>query len=724
MTDARIDGNSRQAITAVSSADGNTIVRPYVDPTSHRLLVDIIGGGTTTVDVGTTTTLAPGSSATVVNSGTTTNAIFDFGIPAGVQGNQGIQGVQGNPGTNGTNGTNAIILDTSSTSTTIGTGSKTFTVGSATNSWAVGEWLIIASRANQANYMTGPITNYTGTSVTVNVIAIGGSGTFTDWNVSLSGVKGADGTGTVTTVSVATANGFSGSVANATTTPAITIVAGAITPTSVNGLTLASQAIGFTIAGGTTSKTLTVPLDASVSGTNTGDQTITLTGNVSGSGTGSFAATIATSVALAGSPTTTTQTASDNSTKIATTAFTQAAIANAIAGVDPAISVIVATTAAADTSGLTYNNGVAGVGATFTGSNNTALTFDGVTLTSLNQRVLVKNDTQSPSGAFNGVYYLTQLQTTILPPILTRSLDYNTPNSINYTGVIPVLSGTVNALTSWLINTTVVTVGTTPITYTQFSYNPSRVIPANLGGTGIANNAASTLTVSGNYGTTLTVSNTTAVTLPTTGTLATLAGSEALTNKSLNGMTVTASTGTFTLTNAKTLSVSDTTTLATNAITLGGGEVVTFSASNALSLLTTGTTAMTFPAVTDTVAVLGTAQTYTATMTEKQVVWSNNAITASGNAATVPITSRLNTVTNNSAATLTITMTTTSAVDGQMSMVRILDASAAAQTITWVNTENSTVTAPTTSNGSTTLFLTVGFIYNAGTSKWRCIASA
>lgn len=37
-------------------------------------------------------------------------------------------------------------------------------------------------------------------------------------------------------------------------------------------LTLAPQANGFTIAGGTTSKTLTVPLDASVSGTNTGDQ--------------------------------------------------------------------------------------------------------------------------------------------------------------------------------------------------------------------------------------------------------------------------------------------------------------------------------------------------------------------------------------------------------------------------------------------------------------------
>jgi hypothetical protein len=44
-------------------------------------------------------------------------------------------------------------------------------------------------------------------------------------------------------------------------------------------LTLASQAIGFTIAGGTTQKTLTVPLDASVSGTNTGDQTIPVGGS-------------------------------------------------------------------------------------------------------------------------------------------------------------------------------------------------------------------------------------------------------------------------------------------------------------------------------------------------------------------------------------------------------------------------------------------------------------
>jgi hypothetical protein len=60
------------------------------------------------------------------------------------------------------------------------------------------------------------------------------------------------------------------------------------------------------------------------------------------------------------------------------------------------------------------------------------------------------------------------------------------------------------------------------------------VVTAAQGGTGVANNVLSTLTISGNFGTTLTVSGTTSVTLPTTGTLSTLAGAETLTNKRIN----------------------------------------------------------------------------------------------------------------------------------------------------------------------------------------------
>lgn len=48
---------------------------------------------------------------------------------------------------------------------------------------------------------------------------------------------GVPGSGTVTSVSVVTANGVSGSVANPNTTPAITLTLGAITPTTVNGFT-------------------------------------------------------------------------------------------------------------------------------------------------------------------------------------------------------------------------------------------------------------------------------------------------------------------------------------------------------------------------------------------------------------------------------------------------------------------------------------------------------
>ena len=47
-----------------------------------------------------------------------------------------------------------------------------------------------------------------------------------------------------------------------------------LTGATINALTPTALATGFTVAGGTTSKTLTVPLDASVSGTNTGDRNL------------------------------------------------------------------------------------------------------------------------------------------------------------------------------------------------------------------------------------------------------------------------------------------------------------------------------------------------------------------------------------------------------------------------------------------------------------------
>jgi hypothetical protein len=55
------------------------------------------------------------------------------------------------------------------------------------------------------------------------------------------------------------------------------------------------------------------------------------------------------------------------------------------------------------------------------------------------------------------------------------------------------------------------------------------------GGTGVANNAAMTVTGSGNFAYTRTLTGATNVTFPTTGTLATLAGTETFTNKTITG---------------------------------------------------------------------------------------------------------------------------------------------------------------------------------------------
>jgi hypothetical protein len=221
----------------------------------------------------------------------------------------------------------------------------------------------------------------------------------------------AGGSGTVTSVSVTTANGVSGTVATSTTTPAISVTLGAITPTSVNSV----------IVSGASTPTLAVTGTTSVSGANTGDQTITLTGGVTGSGTGSFAATVVTNANLTG-----VITSVGNATSIASQTGT-------------------GTKFVVDTS-----------------------------------PILVTPNLGTPTAA-----------------LLTSATGL--PLTTGVTGVL----GAAN------------------------------------GGTGVANNAAMTVTGSGNFAFTRTLTAATNVTLPTTGTLATLAGSETFTNKTLTSPTLT-----------------------------------------------------------------------------------------------------------------------------------------------------------------------------------------
>jgi hypothetical protein len=90
---------------------------------------------------------------------------------------------------------------------------------------------------------------------------------------------------------------------------------------------------------------------------------------------------------------------------------------------------------------------------------------------------------------------------------------------------------------------------------------------------------------------------------------------------SINGLTITASTGTLTVAALKTLTVNDSVTLGTGGIVLGNSGGFTASASkvltasNTLTLAGTDGTTMTFPSTSATIARTDAAQTFTGTQT-------------------------------------------------------------------------------------------------------------
>jgi len=176
------------------------------------------------------------------------------------------------------------------------TSDPNFTYNSSTNTLAVGASApgLISSDSGQSLTING-FTTLTLSTNNTNRLTIGTTGSFiiggsagTTGQVLTSNGAGSSpswqtvaGGGSVSFVSLNTSNGVTGSVLNPSTTPAISIGLGNITPTSV--------AATGTVTG------------SNLSGTNTGDQTITLTGDVTGSGTGSFATALSSSGVTAGS---------------------------------------------------------------------------------------------------------------------------------------------------------------------------------------------------------------------------------------------------------------------------------------------------------------------------------------------------------------------------------------------------------------------------------------
>jgi hypothetical protein len=101
-----------------------------------------------------------------------------------------------------------------------------------------------------------------------------------------------------------------------------------------------------------------------------------------------------------------------------------------------------------------------------------AISIDGTT-PSANQRVLLKDQS---TASQNGVYVVTTVGSAGVSPVLTRAADYNTAAEVNAGDLVPVISGTLNATTSWLQTATIVNLNTDSLVFAQWTANPANYL--------------------------------------------------------------------------------------------------------------------------------------------------------------------------------------------------------------------------------------------------------
>ena len=143
-------------------------------------------------------------------------------------------------------------------------------------------------------------------------------------------------------------------------------------------------------------------------------------------------------------------------------AATKAYVDSLVQGLNVKAAVLAATTTAL---AATYN-----VAGTLTGNAFGALVLDGYTVNTVGSRVLIKNQGTAPTYASleNGIYTLTTVGDVSTAYVLTRSLDMNSGSEADAAFTF-IEDGDTLLNTGWTQTTDPVIIGTTPMTWVQFS---------------------------------------------------------------------------------------------------------------------------------------------------------------------------------------------------------------------------------------------------------------
>jgi hypothetical protein len=597
ITSTNTDGN----LTLTPNGAGKLVLNNvYINGTTDTLaeyIYDTVGGAVTG-GTGITITNNDGantSTVSITNTGVTADTYGSAtAIPVLTINAQGqitgatTAGITTSLGIAGDSGTDTIALATDTLTFAGGEGIDT-EVNASTNTVTISAEDASTSNKGVASFADADFNVTSGAvelkdTVVKSVTTDSGALTPTSHGLSILGGEGIDVTHTGTTITVAgedatTTNKGVASFADAN----FTVSSGAV---STKNITLGTS----TLTNGSTTSSIAGLTELAVDNININGNEISSTnenGNISlnPNGTGTVDVNGARISGL-GAPTQDT----DAATKLYVDTVAEGL------SVKPAVRV--ATTANIT---ATYDNGTAGVGSTLTIAATATLTIDGVNSWTVGDGILVKDQT----NAFeNGRYYVSTIGNISAEWVLTRCAKCDEATEIPSMYVF-VQEGTTYASTGWVATVEDFAdfdVGVDDITFTQFSgagtylagdgltitgstFNvvgtadritanadsvdiastyvgqssittlgtittgtwQGSVVGPTYGGTGV-NNGSKTITLGGSFTHTgahtlgLTTTANTSVTLPTTGTLATLAGTESLSNKTITSSSFSGTT--------------------------------------------------------------------------------------------------------------------------------------------------------------------------------------